>query len=55
MYVTRRLLIQKHVHDIEYNMVVQTEKKIMLKEEIKELVAMALKDHKVIFDRLDKI
>lgn len=33
----------------------QSEKKIMQKEEIKELVAMTLKDHKVIFDRLDKI
>ncbi len=33
----------------------QEEKKIMKKEEIVELVAMALKDHKVIFKRLDEL
>jgi len=33
----------------------QLEKKIMQKEEIKEIVAMTLKDHKAIFERLDEV
>lgn len=33
----------------------QVEKKIMQKEEIKELVEKTLKDHKSIFERLDEV
>jgi hypothetical protein len=33
----------------------QEDKRIMKKEEIKELVAMTLKDHKIIFERLQEV